>query len=406
MSKPVITRPQSQLAPLKIAIVAGEESGDLLGADLIDALRLQTDRLVEIVGVGGAHLQDRGLKTLFNPHEISLMGLGAVLKNLPKLIMRIRQTAKAIVAEKPDCLVIIDSPDFTHRVAKKVRLADPSIPIVKYIAPTVWAWRPRRAKEMRDYIDHVLTILPFEVDVLKKLHGPEATYVGHRLAGLQTILSARAKQKKRVVFKDATAPRQVLILPGSRRSEIQGLMPVFGEALKELALRFESIEAVLPTLPHLEEMVRELSKTWPVKPKIVVGDEAKYLAFSESDAALAASGTVSLELALAQVPTVLAYKTDWFARQFLLPRITIWSAALPNIITDEPILPEYFDYYMRPGALARQLQRLLIEGPAREAQIKGFEEVAELMATDQPSGELAASVVLKLANARQPADKK
>lgn len=406
MSKPVITRSHSQLEPLKIAVVAGEESGDLLGADLIDALRLQTDRLVEIVGVGGAHLQERGLKTLFNPEEISLMGLGAVLKNLPKLIMRINQTAKAIIAEKPDCLVIIDSPDFTHRVAKKVRFAAPSIPIVKYIAPTVWAWRPRRAKEMRNYIDHVLTVLPFEVEVLKRLHGPDATYVGHRLASLQPILDARAKQKKRGVLQDASTLRHVLILPGSRRSEIQGLMPVFGEALKELALRFENVEAVLPTLPHLEELVREKSKNWTVKPKIVVGDDAKWLAFSESDAALAASGTVSLELALAQVPTVLAYKTDWFSRQFLLPRITIWSAALPNIITDEPILPEYFDYYMRAGALARQLQRLLVEGPVREAQIKGFEELVELMATDQPSGELAASIVLKLASADQSAEKK
>ena len=159
--------------PLKIAIVAGEESGDLLGADLVDALRGQTDRLVDIVGVGGDHLAERGLKTFFDPHEIALMGLGAILKNLPGLILRINQTAKRIVAEKPDCVLLIDSPEFTHRVAKKIRAASPSIPIVKYIAPSVWAWRPQRAKAMRAYVDHVLTVLPFEVEVMKRLNGPQ-----------------------------------------------------------------------------------------------------------------------------------------------------------------------------------------------------------------------------------------
>lgn len=383
--------------PLKIAIVAGEESGDLLGTDLIDALRGQTDRLVDIVGVGGDHLAARGLKTFFDPHEIALMGLGAILKNLPGLILRIRQTARQIVAEKPDCVLLIDSPDFTHRVAKRIRAADPSIPIVKYIAPSVWAWRPQRARAMRDYIDHVLTVLPFEVEVMQRLNGPQATYVGHRLTSYPPILETRAAQVAREGERWNDETRRLLLLPGSRRTEIQLLMEPFGKAVEELASRVDKLEVILPTLPRIEAMVRDLSRDWAVKPLIVVDEEEKWRAFSRADAALAASGTVSLELALSRIPTVLSYKADWFARQFLMSRITIWSAALPNIIADEPVVPEFFNEFVRPGKLARYADQLMRPGPARQAQIEGFDSVASVMKTEQPSGEIGARVLLELA---------
>lgn len=380
--------------PLKIAIVAGEESGDLLGADLIDALRLQTDRLVDLVGVGGDHLAARGLKTFFDPHEIALMGLGAIIKNLPGLVLRIRQTARQIVAEKPDCVLLIDSPDFTHRVAKKIRAADPSIPIVKYIAPSVWAWRPQRARAMRAYIDHVLTVLPFEVDVMERLNGPQATYVGHRLSSYAPIIETRAAQLALEPQRSEAGKHTLLLLPGSRRTEIQMLMAPFGKAVEELSQRVEKLEVILPTLPRIEAMVRDLSRDWAVKPLIVVGDEEKWKAFARADAALAASGTVSLELALSRIPSVLSYKADWFARKFLMPKITIWSAALPNIIADEPVVPEFFNEFVRPGMLARNLERLMRPGSARQAQLDGFDAVASVMATERPSGEIGARVLL------------
>ncbi len=383
--------------PLKIAIVAGEESGDLLGADLIDALRNQTDRLVDIVGVGGDHLAARGMKSFFDPHEIALMGLGAILRNLPGLMRRIRQTAQRIIAEKPDCVLLIDSPEFTHRVAQRIRAANASIPIVKYIAPSVWAWRPQRARAMKAYFDHVLTILPFEVEVMQKLSGPSATYVGHRLSSYEPILEARAEQKALEVQRSNDSRKTLLVLPGSRRTEIQMLMEPFGQAVGELAARTEKLDVVLPTLPRIEEMVRDLSKNWAVNPLIVLGDEEKWKAFSRADAALAASGTVSLELALSRIPSVLSYKADWFARKFLMPKITIWSAALPNIIADEPVVPEYFNEFVRPGMLARNLERLMKPGSARQAQLDGFDKVASIMATEQPSGEIGARVVLELA---------
>ncbi len=383
--------------PLKIAIVAGEESGDLLGADLIDALRGQTERLVDIFCVGGAHLSERGLKTFFDPHEIALMGLGAILKNLPGLILRIRQTAKRIVAEKPDCVLLIDSPEFTHRVAKKIRAADPSIPIVKYIAPSVWAWRPQRAKAMRAYVDHVLTVLPFEVEVMKRLNGPQSTYVGHRLSSYEPILKVQEAQRALELTRWSDDSRCLLVMPGSRRGEVEMLMGPFGRAVAELSTRFEKLEIILPTLPRIEEMVRELSKDWAVKPLIVTGDEAKWDAFARADAALAASGTVSLELALSHIPTVLSYKADWFARQFLISRITIWSAALPNIIADQPVVPEFFNESVRPGNLARYIEQLLLKSASRQAQIDGFDKVTKIMATDRPSGEIGAGVLLDLA---------
>jgi lipid-A-disaccharide synthase len=383
--------------PLKIAIVAGEESGDLLGADLIDALRSQTDRLVDIIGVGGDHLAARGMKSFFDPHEIALMGLGAILKNLPGLMRRIGQTARSIIVEKPDCVLLIDSPEFTHRVAKKIRAANPSIPIVKYIAPSVWAWRPQRARAMKAYFDHVLTILPFEVEVMQRLSGPSATYVGHRLSSYEPILRARDEQKNLEARRTVESRKTLLVLPGSRRTEIQMLMEPFGQAVGELAARVDKLDVVLPTLPRIEEMVRDLSKDWAVKPLIVLGDEEKWKAFSKADAALAASGTVSLELALSRIPSVLSYKADWFARKFLMPKITIWSAALPNIIADEPVVPEYFNEFVRPGMLARNLERLMRPGSARQAQLDGFDKVASIMATEQPSGEIGARVILELA---------
>ncbi|WOC14808.1 lipid-A-disaccharide synthase [Pseudochrobactrum sp. MP213Fo] len=392
----------SEKLPLKIAVVAGEESGDLLGADLVDALRTRTDRLVSLVGVGGPHLQSRGLHTLFDPDEIALMGVGAVLARLPKLIMRIRQTAKEIVAAKPDCLLIIDSPDFTHRVAKKVREADPSIPIIKYIAPTVWAWRPQRAKEMRKYIDHVLTVLPFEVEVMQRLSGPKSTYVGHRLSSYQPLLDvAKQRRKRKAPLEDAE--KTILLLPGSRRSEIQALLKEFGTTLQLLNERCGSVKAILPTLERHEALIQQLTKNWPIKPLIVTGEAAKWDAFSKADVALAASGTVSLELALTQIPTVVTYKADWFTRLFIGRLITVWSASLPNIIDDTPVIPEFFNEFVRAGMLCRQVEQLLSDGLARKAQIQGFERIIKQMHTDKPAGELGAEVLLDLLKSKQSA---
>jgi lipid-A-disaccharide synthase len=379
--------------PIKIAVVAGEESGDLLGADLIRALEAASGRQVELIGVGGRHLQAMGLKSLFDPAAIALMGVSAIARDLPMLIARIGRTAKAIAAAAPDCLITIDSPEFTLRVAKKVRARNPSIPIIHYVCPSVWAWRPSRAAAMRPYVDHVLCILPFEVDELARLGGPPGTYVGHRLTYDTGILHAahlQSNRRKPGVFEEKT----LLILPGSRRNEVKGLTGAFGDTVEALKERGNRLRLLLPTVPQLADFVEAETAKWPQRPEIIIHPVHKWQAFGEADAALAASGTVSLELALCRVPLVACYRSDRVMRLFM-GLITTWSASLPNLIVDRVIVPEYYDMFIRPGMIARQIEQLMTAASdLRRLQLNGFTEVKKSMATARRAGAIAADVVL------------
>ncbi|WP_442577489.1 lipid-A-disaccharide synthase [Mesorhizobium sp. ASY16-5R] len=389
----------SAARPLKIGVIAGEESGDLLGHDLIEALRRVSGRDVELVGTGGRHMESLGLRSLFDASEIALMGVGAILRDLPRLIRRIGQTARAVVAARPDCLVTIDSPEFSLRVARKVRALDPSIPIVHYVCPSVWAWRPGRAPAMRPHVDHILCLLPFEPAELDRLAGPPGTFVGHRLTTDPGIAVAARMQKQRQVSPTGE-PRNLLVLPGSRRSEVNALLAPFGETLAKLRERGHRLNVSLPTVPHVAEIVRKATSDWPDKAEIILDPVRKWRAFGEADAALIASGTVSLELALAGVPFVSCYKVDAVGRLFQY-LVTVWSALLPNIIADRAIVPEFYNFYVRPEHLARDLEALFADTPMRAWQKDGFAEVARRMRTERPSGELAAEVVMKAVGSRQ-----
>ncbi|MCG7503783.1 lipid-A-disaccharide synthase [Mesorhizobium retamae] len=378
--------------PLKVAIVAGEESGDLLGADLIAALRVKTGREIQLIGLGGRHLQVLGLNPPFDASEIALMGFSAVLAGLPRLISRINQITKLITAEKPDCLITIDSPDFSLRVAKKVRAANPEIPIIHYVCPSVWAWRPGRAPAMRPYVDHILCILPFESRELERLGGPQGTYVGHRLSHDAGVLHAAAEQAApRNLGEDRE--KTLLLLPGSRRGEVRKLLEPFGETVSVLAGRGHRMRLLLPTVPHVAEFVRTTISSWPQQPEIILDPARKWQAFGEADAALIASGTVSLELALSGVPMVSTYKLDPVAK-LLQKLITTWSALLPNLIADRALVTEFYDIYVRPQNLARQVEALWSDSGLRAWQKDGFAEVRRRMATDRPAGEIAAGVVM------------
>lgn len=379
---------------LKIAIVAGEESGDLLGADIARALRQATGREVQLVGLGGRHLGELGLVSPFDAGEIALMGFSAVLRDLPRLIRRIGQLAKTIAEEKPDCLVTIDSPDFSLRVARKVRAANPSIPIIHYVCPSVWAWRPGRAVAMRPYVDHILCILPFEVKELERLGGPPGTYVGHRLTHDAGVLAAAKAQE---LPRDLTQDRikTLLVLPGSRRSEVRRLIETFGETVSMLRARGHRLRLLLPTVPHVADLVKSSVNRWDEKPEIIVDPQRKWQAFGKADAALIASGTVSLELALAGVPMVSSYRLDPIARAVAPYFVSVWSALLPNLIADRALIPEFYNEYVKPNNLARQLEALFADSGMRAWQKDGFAEIAKRMATGKPSGEIAASVVLR-----------
>ncbi|AJY46682.1 lipid-A-disaccharide synthase [Martelella endophytica] len=375
--------------PLRIGVVAGEVSGDLLGGNLITALKGMYDGPVELVGVGGDALTAEGLNSLFDYSELSIMGFTQVIARLPRLLRRIRQTADALIAAKPELLLIIDSPDFTHRVARRVRRALPDLPIVDYVCPSVWAWKEYRAAAMTAYVDHVLAVLPFEPAAMERLGGPPTTFVGHRLTEVPGVQAARNHRSLPEPGERAT----ILLLPGSRAGEIRSLAPVFREVAEIFAARNADVRFLMPTVRHREADIRAAIADWPVKPEIVLGEEGKWRAFGEAHAAVAASGTVVLELALSGVPAVSAYKADFIGR-FMLKKITIWSASLPNIIADAPLVPEYFNDTMRAGALARWLELLSADTLQRRAMVEGFDRVWDLMQTDVPPGRKAAQVVL------------
>lgn len=384
--------------PLRIAIVAGEESGELLAADLIAALQKSTGREIELIGVGGQRLAELGLNSLFPSSDIALMGFSAVLRDLPRLIGRIGTTARAIVAAKPDCLITVDSPEFSLRVAKKVRAADPRIPIVHYVCPSVWAWRQGRARDMRPHVDRVLCLLPFEPGELDRLGGPMGVFVGHRLSSDPGVLSAIARQG---LPRDAAngGVKRLLLLPGSRRAEVRSLLDPFGETVQLLKSRGMDLNVTLPTVPHVEPLVRDITASWAQSPNIVTDPRDKWTAFGEADAALCASGTVSLELALSGVPMASCYKLDPVAK--LVKRLVkAWSIVLPNLIADSPIVPEFVDLTVKPDYLARLLEALMNDTPLRRWQIDGFAEVRRRMATDRPASDLAADAVLELVASR------
>ncbi len=380
---------------LKVAFVVGEHSSDRLGAALIRALRRCQSEEVVPVGLGGDAMATEGLRSIFDIDELSIIGVGAVIARLPKLVGRLRQTVRTIVGEAPDLLVVIDSYAFSHRVARRVRARLPHLPIVNYVPPAVWAYHGGRAAVMRSYIDRVVSVFPFEPAVYKELGGPAATYVGHPLMAEPGLRAILAERDGRGVPKPVGNPPTLLILPGSRSGEVARLIADFGRTLDLLRDRMPAIRAVLPAVPRLEPMIREKVRDWRTPPEIVVGEDAKWRAFAQADAALAASGTVALELALADVPMTVCYKLDPVTYR-LRHAITAWTASLPNYIVDHPLVPEFFHDDVRPAQLARRLQRLLTASPEREAQLAGFATIRDRMAFDAGDpGDRAAEIVVE-----------
>jgi len=383
------------MSALKLAVIAGEPSGDILGAGLVRQLAIQTGEAPQLTGVGGERLTAEGLTSLFDFTELSIIGFSAVIARLPKLIMRINQTAEAIIAARPDCLLIIDSPDFSHRVARKVRAALPDVKIVNYVCPTVWAWKPERASAMTAYIDHVLSILPFEVEVVRQLGGPPLTYVGHRLMEDPGLEAAHQAQKARRQGHTAGRPPMCLILPGSRRSEVKRLGPVFGAAARALASINPDMTFVLPAGEHVRREIRDEILGWDVVCQVVTGDAAKWQAFGEADVAIAASGTVLLELALAGVPHISCYKLDPVS-QLLSRLVTSWTAALPNMIADNVVISEYYDSQLRPERLARQANQLAGDTLYRSAMLSDFDLIRSRMEVEVPASHKAAATLLSV----------
>lgn len=392
--------------PLKVFIVVGEESGDQLGAALMRGLKEQSPRPLSFQGVGGDRMAQEGLASLFSLHDIAVMGATAVIGKLPTILSRMRQTIEAVLTAAPDVLVIIDAPDFTHRVARRVRKKRPDLPIVDYVSPSVWAWRPGRARAMTAYVDHLLAILPFEPDVHRRLGGPPTTYVGHPL--VERLDRLRPADGERPPLAEADMP-VLLVLPGSRRGELDRMLDGFGQAVARIREAFgRPLEIVLPAVPHLADAIRERTRSWPVRPTIVVGEEEKFAAFRRAHAALAASGTVTLELGLAGVPMVVAYVLDPIYRQInrlrrIFPNIAqIDTMVLTNIVIGEKVVPEYLDKEVTPEALAAAILPLLSDSPERRHQMAAFDRLDVAMRLDdgeRPSDRAARTVLDVVATA-------
>jgi lipid-A-disaccharide synthase len=384
----------------KVFLIATEESGDRLGAHLMKVLRQRLGGAVRFEGVGGQAMAREGLTSLFPIEELSIIGFAAVVRQLPKVLRLIRETVDAAMRTQPDILVIIDSPDFTHRVARRVRANDPTIPIIDYVSPSVWAWRPGRARAMRAYIDHVLALLPFEPDEYRRLQGPPCSYVGHPLTEQLRTLRPNAEEQRR---RNVTPP-VLLVLPGSRRSEIRHHMAVFGEALDRLQAEGVELELVLPTMPNLLEAVREGVEVWKVKPRIVVGERERRAAFRIANAALAKSGTVTLELAISGVPTVAAYRTGAVEAWILRRAINVKSVILANLVVGQNVVPEFLQQDCTPDRLSNSLREILSDSPLRRRQLEAFAWIDDIMSTgSQPPSVRAADIVLSmLRKSRKP----
>ena len=385
------SRSSAHLRRKIIFLIATEESGDRLGAGLMKVLRQRLGDAVLFEGVGGLAMASEGLTSLFPIEELSIVGFAAVVRRLPRIMRLIRQTVDAVMQTSPDALVIIDSPDFTHRVARRVRSRDQSIPIIDYVSPTVWAWRPGRARAMISYIDHVMALLPFEPEAYRRLRGPPCTYIGHPLIDQLASLRPNAEERAR---REAENPL-LLVLPGSRRSEVRHHMAIFGETLALLSAEGIAFEPVLPTTPQLEEIIRENVKGWQVQPRIAVTEAEKRTAFRSARAALAKSGTVTLELALAGVPMVAAYRVGAVEAFILRRAVKVQSVILANLVLGKEVVPEFLQENCTAEALAKSLGEVLTDTPLRQRQIEAFATLDSVMSTGGAQPNLrAAEIVL------------
>jgi lipid-A-disaccharide synthase len=348
-------------------------------------------------GIGGREMAAEGLDSPFPLGDIAVIGFLSIPARLKTILRRIRQTADAVIAARPDILVVIDSPEFTHRVARRVRARAPSIPIIDYVSPSVWAWRPWRARSMRRYIDRVLALLPFEPDVHARLGGPPCVFVGHPITDRVSELRPDAAELQR---REASPP-VLLVMPGSRGGELTRMLPVFGETVKAVHDRFGPLDVIVPAIPHLADRVRAEVASWAVPVRVVTEPAEKNAAFRTARAALAKSGTGTLELAVAGVPMVAAYKVPWIEEVVGRVLVQVPSFILANLVLGERVVTELVQRDCTPARLVAALLPLLQNSPERQAQLSAFAGLDAIMEIGTASpGDRAAQAVLDMLERR------
>ena len=380
---------------MKVFLIAGESSGDKLGAALMTGLKQLTKPVFS--GVGGPLMQAEGMESLFPMDELSIMGLAEVLPKYFHLKRRIAQTAQAVLAAKPDVLVTIDSPDFCLRVAKLVK-AQSNIRIVHYVAPSVWAWRPGRAAKMARVVDHVLALLPFEPPYMQAA-GMDCDFVGHPVVA-EPLASEAEAQAFRAHHGIGEAPF-LLALPGSRRGEVSRLAPRFGAALAQVMQAQPDLRIVVPTTPNVTALVRDLTASWPGAPIIldphsmnpIAYHAEKRAAFRAADLALAASGTVSLELTATATPMVIAYDMNPISRVLIGRMLKIETVTLVNLVSDTRAVPECLGRNCTPETIAAALKDVMRSPDLQQEAMRLTME--RLGAGGPPPGLRAAQAILE-----------
>ncbi|HEX3412299.1 MAG TPA: lipid-A-disaccharide synthase [Stellaceae bacterium] len=382
-----------------IFIVTGEPSGDALGGALIAALRHRTGGRLRVAGIGGERMREQGLESLVPLGDLAIMGVAEVLPRAPVILRRVRETVAAICAQRPDAVVTIDSSGFSWRVAHGLRRRGETLPLIHYVAPMVWAWRAGRARRMARWYDHLMTLLPFEPPFFERV-GLSCSFVGHPVVEC----GAELGDGGRFQAAHGLAPDDLLItvLPGSRGGEVRRLLPIFGAALDQLTDLIGPVRVVVPTVATVAAIVAAEVKAWPGDVIIVQQPKEKYDAFAASRAALAASGSVALELALARLPMVVGYRLNPITEAFLDRVVKVRQVNLVNLLLGTPLVTELLGPNCTPARLAASLAHLVNDEPVRAAHRHGYDEAVRRLAGDGVSPSLrAADQILELVAARQ-----
>nr|WP_155096096.1 lipid-A-disaccharide synthase [Paracoccus aestuariivivens] len=382
-------------------MIAGEPSGDNLGGPLMAGLK-SLDQEAGFIGVGGPSMAAQGLDSLFPMEELSVMGLVEVLPKYRQLNARISQTALAIAEAQPDVLITIDSPDFCLRVAREARALMSSLRTIHYVAPSVWAWRSGRAQKMAKVIDHVLAILPFEPPYMQAA-GMTCDFVGHPIAA-EPVASAADGRAFREAHEIAPDAPLILCLPGSRRGEVARLGPRFDEALMQLRDRVPEIRVVIPTVRGVANLVRDMTKRWPTAPVVVESPEERSAAFAAANLALAASGTVSLDLAANDVPMVIGYDVAPISRAIIGFLLKTDTVTLVNLVSETRVVPEFLGRKCQAGPMSKALYELIENQAAQAAQHEAMALTMQRLGRggEAPGLRAARSVMNVLSSERQP----
>ena len=379
-----------------VFLVAGEPSGDALGAKLMRALKEATGGRVRFAGVGGERMATEGLASLFSLHDIAVMGITEIVPQLPRILRRLNQTIAAMRTQQPAVLVTIDAPAFCLRIAKRARAM--GIPAIHYVAPQLWAWRPGRVKRLVGQIDRLLLLLPFEREFFEGA-GIPSVYVGHPVLEDAAAPVAPGFRARHGIAPEAPL---LLVLPGSRRGLAGRMLPVYGEALARLQDRHQAMRVVVPVVAGTAEMVGEAVRQWRTSPILVSDPAEKRAAFAAADVALTTSGTATMELAVAGVPMVVTYRVSalsaWLGRRL----IQVEHVAMPNLVAGREIVPELLQEHATPDRMAEELHKLLCDPAARAAQKSALAEVCARLGADGPRpSQRAAAVVLETLRARR-----